>query len=255
MVSCNKEGWIQLALDGELDPISRLRLRAHRALCAGCATEFRRVRRLSRLIRRLRYRHPRTAAMPRRTLMWPAAIWDTCGGQRLGLGALVALAVCFALTIALHDSDSALRREVIAGHVRMLQINPRVNRSISVDRAIALRLADKTDLSLPVIDLSAVGFPLVDARIDNIASHPAAVFVYRANEHVINLFVWAAPTDGALTPGAWSAEGFSVCHWHNRVATFFAVSDLSAEELDEFERLYRARRHDISHNSKFDPFG
>jgi anti-sigma factor RsiW len=255
MVSCNKEGWIQLALDGELDPIGRLRLRAHRALCPGCATEFRRLRRLSRLIRRLRYRHPRAKAMPRQSLGWPGALWDVCGGQRLGLGALVALAVCFALTIALHDADSALRREVIAGHVRMLQTNPLADRSFAVDQAVGLRLGDTTDLSLPVIDLSAVGFPLVGARIDHIASHPAAVFVYRANEHVINLFVWAASTDWALTPGAWSAEGFSVCHWHNRVATFFAVSDLNAEELDEFERLYRARRRDMSYNSRFDPFG
>jgi len=117
----------------------------------------------------------------------------------------------------------------------MLRTKPRV------DRAPTLRLADTNGLSLPVIDLSAVGFPLVDARFDHIASHPAAVFVYRAKEHVISLFVWAAPTDGALTPDAWSAAGFSGCHWRNRVATFFAVSDLNAEKLDEFERLYRAR--------------
>jgi anti-sigma factor RsiW len=249
MVRCNKQAWIQPAFDGELDPISRLRLRAHRVRCPACATEFRRLSRLRGLIRQLRYRHPRASAVPRRALGWPGAVWDGWGGQWLGLGASIALAACLAFTIALHDEDGALRREVVAGHVRLLRTDPHV------DRSLAPRLADTIGLSWPAIDLSADGFPLVDTRIDRIAGHPAAVFVYRANQHVINLFVWAASIDGALTPGAWSAEGFSVCHWRNRNAAFFAVSDLSAETLDEFERLYKARRRDLPRGSEPDSLG
>ncbi len=143
--------------------------------------------------------------------------------------------------------DPELRRALISSHVRTLQADHRSDGLADGDRLLAPWLAARIGLALPVVDLEADGYPLVDTRSDTVGDHAAAVFVYRARDHVINVFVWADPSsEDELTPGAWSAEGYSVCHWRRREAAFFAVSDLSADQVNAFEQLYKMRHRSLA---------
>ena len=92
----------------------------------------------------------------------------------------------------------------------------------------------KLDVAPPVIDLTAEGFTLLGGRLDYIDGEPVASVVYRRRKHVINLFV--AQRLGAAHAAAKSEtiQGYNVRHWTEQGLDFWAVSDLAADELDEF---------------------
>ena len=246
MMTCDKRPLIELAIDGELDLLRHARLRTHLALCRACATEFQRQRRLRHLIRQVGAFRPRRAAAPPQAPNRVAIAWPRWTGQWIGLAASMALIACLVVTNMPPHEDPVLRRALISSHVRTLQADHLSDAPADGDRLLAPWLAARVGIALPVVDLEADGYPLVATRSDNVGDHAAAVFVYRARDHIINVFVWADPTsEDELTPGAWSAEGYSVCHWRRRAAAFFAVSDLSADQLDSFEQLYKVRHRSL----------
>ncbi|WP_410824137.1 hypothetical protein [Methylobacterium oryzisoli] len=69
-----------------------------------------------------------------------------------------------------------------------------------------------------------------------------AALVYKRREHVINLFIWpeALTSDDARSIRM-SREGYSLLRWTQAGLTFWAVSDLNATELQEFEQDFAAR--------------
>ena len=96
----------------------------------------------------------------------------------------------------------------------------------------------KVDFSLPVKDFKDQEYPLEGGRLDYLDDRPVAALVYRRHKHVINLFVWPA-TGSAAPPQAETRRGYNLLHWSQAGLTFWAVSDLNAEELAEFGRLQR----------------
>ena len=92
----------------------------------------------------------------------------------------------------------------------------------------------KLDFSPPVVDLAAQGFPLIGGRLDYAASRPVAALVYQRRQHFINLFVF--PSTDMRTAAArhqWR-QGYNLIHWSKPGMTFWAVSDLNLNELQEF---------------------
>ena len=241
MMTCDKRPLIESAIDGELGLFRHAHLRAHSALCGTCAAEFRRQRRLQHLIRQVRTLRPRRGEVQPQPRQRIAIAWPRWNGPWAGLAASGALVACLVAINLSPREDLRLRRALISSHVRTLQADHLFDMPADGDRPLAPWLAARIGVVLPVVDLAADGFSLVGTRSDSVGDHASAVFVYRAEDHVINLFVWADPSEDELTPGAWSAEGYSVCHWRRKGAAFFAVSDLSAEELDKFEQLYKSR--------------
>ncbi len=56
----------------------------------------------------------------------------------------------------------------------------------------------------------------------------------------MNLFIW--PAGGAAVPTGRmpSRQGYNLIWWNRDSMTFCAVSDVSADDLDEFARLLRS---------------
>ena len=79
-------------------------------------------------------------------------------------------------------------------------------------------------------------FGLVDER------RPVAAIVYRRRQHVINLFVWPGP--GRSAPAADTRDGYNILHWTSGGMIHWAVSDLNAAELGQFEALIASREPD-----------
>ena len=60
--------------------------------------------------------------------------------------------------------------------------------------------------------------------------------MFRRNRHVITLFTWPS---GRSRAEEVSQNGYHVVAWMRDTMTYWAVSDLSLEELRQFARLYR----------------
>ena len=86
-------------------------------------------------------------------------------------------------------------------------------------------------------DLAKDGFPLVGGRVDYIGGRTVAALVYRRHGHVTNLFVWpAASEDQTVT----EYDGYNMVQWSEGGLTFWAISDVAAGDLADFESLFRS---------------
>jgi anti-sigma factor RsiW len=92
----------------------------------------------------------------------------------------------------------------------------------------------RLDVSPPVIDLTAQGFTLIGGRLDYLDSRAIGAVVYRRRQHVINLFVAQTATTERHRARTDTVQGFNVRSWGDRGLNYWAISDIGADELNEF---------------------
>jgi anti-sigma factor RsiW len=100
----------------------------------------------------------------------------------------------------------------------------------------------RLDVAPPVVDLTAHGFTLLGGRLDYIDGKAVAAIVYRRRVHVINLFV-AQGAGAGLDRGTAHSEtvqGFNVRRWTEQGLSLIAISDINADELQEFAMKFDA---------------
>jgi anti-sigma factor RsiW len=99
----------------------------------------------------------------------------------------------------------------------------------------------KLDFSPPVRDLADQGFPLAGGRLDYIGRRNVAALVYQRRKHFINVFIWPESSgDVTHAPGfeeRKSYDGYNIVSWRRGDMYLCAVSDVSADDLNEFVRL------------------
>jgi anti-sigma factor (TIGR02949 family) len=247
-------------LDGELDVVNAVRCEKHLENCPACAEEYRKQQELRAAVRRI----PKTVAPEQLRLRIQRAIADeelpttppqaslastqrrwrmtaspTWWGAAFSMAALAASLVLF---IAAPGDRTTLQRELIAGHIRSLQASHLTDVTTSDQHTVKPWFNAKLDIAPPVVDLASQGFPLVGGRLDYLDNHVVAALVYRHQKHVINLFVWPATDvgDSEAEPQISSFQGYNLCHWRRSGMNFWAVSDLNAAGLEQFERVYTA---------------
>jgi len=126
---------------------------------------------------------------------------------------------------------------VIDSHIASLMANHLTDVQTSNQHTVKPWLSAHIDVSPPVGDFTAEGFPLVGGRIDYVDGHPTAAVVYRHDKHVINLFTWASPGRPDAAPRTDQRQGFNVVSWRRAGISYFAVSDVELDQLDRFTRL------------------
>jgi len=161
---------------------------------------------------------------------WFALHWRTAAVSfAMGLA-------CAALVLPLaqrFDLNPALDAELVADHVRALQVGPLIEVASTDRHTVKPWFLGKLDFSPPVADLTESGFPLVGGRLDYLDGRPVAALVYQRQQHTINLFI--SPADGASAPiDSRTVRGFHVRHWSRDGMSFWAISDLNDRELTEF---------------------
>jgi anti-sigma factor RsiW len=160
----------------------------------------------------------------------------------IGVAASVALVLVVSWSIvrlsARPSPDEVLAREVVSNHVRSLMVSHIADVPSSDQHTVKPWFNGKLDFSPPVIDLDEQGFALVGGRLDYLDSRAVAALVYQRKKHVINLFIW--PSDVADRSEQTSTrQGYNVIHWCQADMSYWAVSDLNANELREFVQLAR----------------
>ena len=157
------------------------------------------------------------------------------GGFARRHGAFGALAASLVLTVLRNDQQQTIADEVVSAHIRSLQPGHLMDVETSDQHTVKPWFNGKLDVAPPVIDLTAQGFTLLGGRLDYIDGEPVASVVYRRRKHVINLFVAAAPGGRSTQDApAETVQGYNVRHWSEEGLDFWAVSDIDADELDEF---------------------
>jgi anti-sigma factor RsiW len=185
------------------------------------------------------------SSLPREAAPLPTRPWFRPGVTLAGTGLSGALAGA-ALVLLLRggnvDRTTDALRSVVDSHISSMMADHLTDVRTSDQHTVKPFLSSHLNVSPPVRELSAQGFPLVGGRVDYVDGHPAAAVVYRRDKHVINLFAWASPGQSDAGFHATSRQGFNVVTWRADGITYFAVSDLEADQLGTFARLVAGTR-------------
>ncbi len=232
--------------DGELDLVRHLEIEQHLAQCAACTDQEKNLRSLRtalsspalyhRAPATLRVRVQRATASSARQRTWL---------RRTAVAATILLLMGAAATIAAlwprpqPAAQDRLAEWVVAGHVRSLQVNHLKDVRSSNRHEVKPWFDGKLDFSPQVPDLSSQGYVLSGGRLDYLADRPVAALVYQRRIHRINVFTWPAVNDEEKPVQALSRQGFHLRSWQRAGMTWWAISDLNDQELDEFVRLFQ----------------
>ena len=232
-------------VDNELPPELRREAEAHIERCIDCGQLVQEELTWQQAVRRAGtyYTAPDTvrhhiAGMTRRAALSAAA--PRWRGWAMAASLLLAVALSSSVTAFLvaPNPQTPLEQEIVAGHVRSLMADHLTDVASSDQHTVKPWFHGRLDYAPPVDDLAAQGFPLIGGRLDYLDNRPVAALVYRHAQHPINLYVFPATgPDGAAAASV--ENGYNVLHWTEGGMTYWAVSDLEAAKLKEFEALLR----------------
>jgi len=239
-------------VDGELDTLASVALETHLRNCAGCRTALARLEAIRADFAEsdLHYRAPQSlhdavaamlpAARPAANSMRARRSAPGRLGPWLGGGAIGALAASIALLLALPQlTEAGLPDELVAAHVRSLQVAHLVDVQTSDRHVVKPWFNGRIDFSPPVVELAPEGFPLVGGRLDYIGGRDVAAIVYRRRLHHINLFVRPAPTGVSPLSATMRHDSYSIVRWTTGGLEYWAVSDIDEGDLDQFRDAFR----------------
>jgi len=251
-VQCDRaERLVPRLVDGELNPLRRWMVSRHVAHCAACARQVEELQTMQAALRNdLPYHRapPALAArigamLPREDVPLPSrARWrmPTLAFGGAGAAGAVAGVALTLLVVGGTASNNAAVRGVIDAAIRSRMADHLTDVLTSDQHTVKPWLSARLDVSPDVPELKDRGFPLVGGRLDYVDGHPAAAVVYRHAEHVINLFAWASPGKADTGFRTTARQGFNVVSWRQSGISYYAVSDVEADQLALFAKLVAA---------------
>ena len=161
---------------------------------------------------------------------------DTPGTLREAVGLITRQKGSASLMLPRGDG---LPDDVVAGHIRALQPGHLMDVASTDQHTVKPWFDGRLDVAPPVKDFQAEGFLLVGGGLDYLAGRPVAALVYQRRQRVIDLFVW--PDGRHVDRSSVNSDrgGYNVLRWSRDGMAFWAVSDLSAQELADFARLWQ----------------
>ena len=252
-MTCNEAAILLHALiDGELDARHAREVENHMATCPRCAAQLSAYREMKAAMATADMRF---TAPPHLRQRIEAAIPQSRGTSRRSLlagfamgSAVSAIAATGLVAIVLRDDEELrIASEVVSAHLRSLQAG-HLTDVISTDQhTVKPWFNGRLDVSPPVIDLTALGFTLIGGRLDYIDGRAIGAVVYKRRAHVLNLFVAQASNATHSAARTEDVQGFNIRRWRDHGLSFWAVSDLNADELaefsDKFEKAMQTNRN------------
>ena len=233
-------------IDGELDAGHAREVEAHIAACPDCAARLREFQELRQAMTPAGLRYAAPAGLRARIegklpAPLPAASRRAVlGGFAAGAGATALAASGLLLMVMRGDEQKRILDEVVSAHLRSLQAQHLIDVASSDQHTVKPWFNGRLDAAPPVADLTAQGFTLLGGRLDYIDAKPVAAIVYRRRVHIINLFCAPAPSSGQRAATMESLHGFNVRRWSANGLNLWAVSDIEADELQDFGEKFEA---------------
>lgn len=239
-------------LDGELDAGHARDVEAHIAGCPRCAAELRAYRDMSQALssKDLRYSAPAhlrqrvEAAIPQVALPQRAPNRRSIlKGFAMGSVLSAAAAAGIVVVVLRNDDEQRIMSEVVSAHLRSLQAGHLTDVLSTDQHTVKPWFNGRLDVAPPVVDLTAQGFTLIGGRLDYVDGRAIGAIVYRRRTHVINLFVAQTAAADRRSAGTETVQGFNIRRWNERGLSYWAVSDLSADELSDFSEKFENSLH------------
>ena len=234
---------VNALIDGELDAGHAQEVEAHVETCPTCAAALARVRDVHLVMARLDLRHKAPMGLSRRieaALPQPATIKtdrrSLLKGFALGATLSGAVAASGLLLLVRDDREHQIAGDIVSAHLRSLQGARLTDVETSDQHTVKPWFNGKVDVAPPVADLTAKGFTLLGGRLDYLDGKAVAAIVYKRRKHVINLFVEQSAQASDRAPATTSAQGFNIQHWTEAGLDLWAISDINADELSEFQK-------------------
>jgi anti-sigma factor RsiW len=264
---CERTLLVQADFDGELSAAEAAAAFQHERQCSHCQRareQLTRSRELMRAVPRFEASPELRASLQRRSLAAradtsaaspgeaerrrgddrgrsPGARWFSRPAT-LGWSAALAASAVLALVLILPVRPQ-IGSQLVANHLRAMQLDSHLIDVASSDHhTVKPWFAGKVSFVPLVKELAADGYVLKGGRIDIVQGAPAAVLVYGAGRHVLDVYMWpasAAANGGLRAPTA--IAGFEMRHWEEGELTLWCVSDMGADEMDRFVDKWRAR--------------
>jgi len=235
-------------VDGELDLMTEVDVEKHLSSCRGCKDRTRALRELRSGFsdKTLRFDAPAelrekvsrsmsAAEAFRPKIRKPWIRWMPA----LATAAALMLVIAFFVFRSQPSNDDLIANELVSDHVRSMMVDHLADVPSTDQHTVKPWFDGKLDYSPPVTDLASQGFPLTGGRLDYAAGRPIAALVYQRRLHPINLFVFPT-TEADSRPKTSTRQGFNVVHWTRQGMTFWAVSDLNPDELQQFAGMLGA---------------
>jgi anti-sigma factor RsiW len=243
MLSEEQIQMVHAYLDGELDPVNSIAVERQIASDLRLVEELARAKALGTAIRTHVHREAVSESFRRRIAamaparQWPRPTWTALAATVVLAIGLSGGSTWFALRL---PADNYLRSEIVDSHVRSLIASTPTEVSTSDRHAVKPWFNGRIPQAPRVIDLADAGFPLIGARIDVISNTPVPTLVYKRRQHVISLVAVPASISHPVSLASTHSEtGYNTVQWTGGTETFFATSDLNAEELNAFAKLFR----------------
>jgi len=242
-------------LDGELDPAHALEVERRLASDPTLAAERDRIAALRDAIGALPREMPSpdlvrrieamTAATPpaathaaTRLATHPSwhASWRALAASMLVAAFLGSGATWLALRPGAVETTADL---VLANHLRALMAPQPFDVASSDRHTVKPWFNGRVPEAPRVVDLAGEGFPLVGGRVDVIGRVPVPTLVYKRRQHLISLSALPPQAAAALAAGPHTIAGFNTLSWTDGGVTYWAVSDVAADDLAAFEKAFR----------------
>jgi anti-sigma factor RsiW len=235
-------------IDRELDAGHAREVEAHVAGCPQCAAQMQVYRMMHEALAApaLRYEAPaglrsRIERMAPRAVAVPATTSrrGVLKGFAWGTALSAAAAASVVMLVVRREDEQRMLGDVVSAHLRSLQ-GDHLTDVLSTDQhTVKPWFNGKLAIAPPVIDLTAQGFTLLGGRLDYVQGRSVPAIVYRRRVHVINLFV-APAASGDRGAAVEKVQGYNIRRWTWSDLDFWAVSDINADELQEFEEKFEA---------------
>ena len=137
------------------------------------------------------------------------------------------------------SSMQLVAASLVDAHLRSLQPGHLADVESTDQHTVKPWFDGRLDFAPPVRDFTSDGFPLLGGRLDVVQGRTAAALVYGRRKHIINVFVEKTPS-GEAWNGFGNLQGYHWLAWQKDGFSFFAVSDVSAPDLNQLEQLVAA---------------
>lgn len=231
-------------LDGELDATGAAEFEHHLEMCSECLKALEAQESLRSSIQRAQLyerapvslRRKVSAALPaaRATGFSLSGMWMRWLAATAAI--LLVASVGWRVLPGLRGTDNYEAAAMIDAHLRSLQAGHLVDVASTDQHTVKPWFDGRIDFAPPVHDFAEDGFPLQGGRLDVLRGRSVAALVYGRRKHIVNVFVWpTAERDHAARSG--SQLGYQWVEWRKGGMEFCAVSDTSAADLEELQRL------------------
>lgn len=268
---CKQTLLVQADFDGELDAAQAAALIRHREECAECRAAQEKLERARALLRtaprysvsaELRERLGRAiderarsdadvsriakrdepSALPPARWQSPPRARQSAWRAPVGWAAAAAVAL-MAVVLVVAPRSTDISAQLVSNHLRAMQLDSHLIDVVSTDHhTVKPWFAGKVDFAPPVRELDADGYVLKGGRVDIVEARTAAVLVYQAGRHTVEVFIWPTRPGEHGGPAFQSQQldGFNLRRWEEGGLEVWCISDMAAEELDRFVSRWRS---------------